>query len=268
MARRFGGEIFKVDTQNLWGRIVVSDESVSVKNPLCVYVDFGPWNEQSVGLITSTGADFNRTHCHITLQAENEGELFERIDTALKGLIEKGRHDFLLTMRDSYFREVELQRINDVASEAGIPTLPISTIKSGGLSAWKFRKRYSRGGLALTAPYGIGLSTPDDTIELFPHDIELERMESGGLWRSIRLKKEQPYPATVRIDKAWIADLGMILASTAGYLTFPTRMKYPEFLRKADRLAELIRYNVFPTTINPADPRGGILTQFNGNLID
>jgi len=268
MARRFGGEIFRVDTRGLWGRIKTSEKSESIKNPLCVYVDFGPWYGQNVGLITSTGADFSRTHCHITLQADNEGELFERIDKALKGLIEKGHHDFLLTMRDSYFRDVELKRINDVAGEVGIPTLPISTIKSGGLSAWKFRKRYAHGGLAITAPHGIGLSTPDDTIELFPHNIELEKMESGGLWRSIRLKKEQPYPATIRIDGTWIADLGMILASTAGYLTFPTRMKYPEFLRKADRLSELIQNSVFPTTATPADPKGGILTQFNANLID
>ena len=229
---------------------------------------FGLWNEQPVGLVTSTGADLNRTQCHITFQAENDDELFERIDTTLKRLIERGRHDFLLTMRDSYFRETELRRINDIASEAGIPTLPVSTIKSGGISAWKFRKGYSKNVLAITALYGIGLSTSDDTIELFPHDTALEKMDTGGLWRSIRLKKEQPYPATVRIDKTWISDLGMILASTAGYLTFPTRMKYPEFLRKADRLSELIRFNVFPPVINPVDPQGGILTEFNANLID
>ena len=268
MARRFGGIIFKVDTRNLWGRIVISDEPHSIKNPICVYVDFGPWYGHSVGLITSSETDFSRSHCHITLQAEDEGELFERIDTALKGLIKKGHHDFLLTMRDSYFRQAELKRINDVANEVGIPTLPVSTIKSGGLSAWKFRKRYARRGPTVTAPYGVGLSTPDDSIELFPHNIELERMQSGGLWRSIRLRKEQPYPATIRIDKTWVADLGMILASTAGYLPFPTRMKYPEFLRKADRLAELIRHCVFPVTATPTDSRGGILRQFDANLID
>ena len=268
LARRFGGEIFKVNTQNLWGRIVISDERHSIKNPLCVYMDFGPWYGQNVGLITSTGVDFSRTKCHITLQAENEGELFERIDTALKSLIKNGHHDFLLTMRDSYFREVELERINDVANELGIPTLPISTIKSGGLSAWKFRKRYAKRALTVTAPYGVGLSAPDDTVELFPHNIGLERMQSGGLWRSIRFKKEQPYPATVRIDKMWVADLGMTLASTAGYLPFPTRMKYPEFLRKADRLAELIQNSVFPAATISTSSREGILMQFNANLID
>ena len=267
MARRFGGAIFKVDTQNLWGRIAVSDGAYSIKNPICIYVDFGPWYGHSVGLITSTRADFSRSHCHITLQAE-EGKLFERIDTALKGLIKKGGHDFLLTMRDGFFRETELKRIVDVADDIGIPTLPISTIKSGGLSAWKFRKRYVKRGLTVTAPYGIGLSTPEDAVELFPHNIALERMQSGGLWRSIRLKKETPYPATIRIDKGWIANLGMILASTAGYLPFPTRMKYPEFLRKADLLAELVQNGVFPATTTPIDSRMGILKQFDASLID
>lgn len=267
MARRFGGAIFKVDTQNLWGRIAVSDGAYSIKNPICIYVDFGPWYGHSVGLITSTRADFSRSHCHITLQAE-EGKLFERIDTALKGLIKKGGHDFLLTMRDGFFRETELKRIVDVADDIGIPTLPISTIKSGGLSAWKFRKLYAKRGLTVSAPYGIGLSTPEDAVELFPHNIALERMQSGGLWRSIRLKKETPYPATIRIDKGWIADLGMILASTAGYLPFPTRMKYPEFLRKADLLAELVQNDVFSVTTTPIDSRMGILKQFDASLID
>jgi hypothetical protein len=268
MARRFGGEIFKVDAQELWGRIKKTDEPYSIQNPLCVYVDFAPWHGQSVGLITSTRADFSKTYCHITFPGTSQDDIFNNIETVLKDLLKKGHHDFLLTLRDSYLRETEIKRIEDVADEAGIPSLPISTIKGGGLSAWKFRKPYRRNGLTVTAPLGVGLSAPDDTVELFPHNIELERMVSGGLWRSIRLKKEQPYPATIRIDDMWIASLGMILASTAGYLPFPTRMKYPEFLVKAERLAELVENSVFQETVSPNDSRSGVLIQFNANLID
>ena len=89
----------------------------------------------------------------------------------------------------------------------------------GILPAWKFRKGFARGKLSVTAPYGTALLTPDDAVELFPHNTGLECEESGGLWRSIRLRKEQACPATIRVDPEWIGRLGLCLSSTADYMS-------------------------------------------------
>jgi hypothetical protein len=110
------------------------------------------------------------------------------------------------------------------------------------------------------------MTTPDDSVELFPHDIQLGT--DMGIWRSIRLKKEQPYPASVKVGRDWIAKLGMVLASTAEYLPFPSRMKYPKFLRAADKLAEMVNAGVFSTLTTPDDPLSGFYKSFSAGLID
>ena len=267
MVKRFDGTVFKADVGDLWSSIIEGSAAGSFKNPLSVYVDFGPWDGYKVGLITATGSDFTESSCHVTLQAENDEELFGKIDDALKILVKKKQHDFLLTMRDSYFRSVELERMNDVAAELQIPTLPISTVKSGGVAGWKLRNAYrSKGKLRTSPPYGIYMTTPDDSVELFPHDIQLGT--DMGIWRSIRLKKEQPYPASVKVGRDWIAKLGMVLASTAEYLPFPSRMKYPKFLRAADKLAEMVNAGVFSTLTTPDDPLSGFYKSFSAGLID
>ena len=267
LVKRFDGIVFKVDTGDLWSSIRTGSNENVIANPLCVYVDFGPWDKYKVGLITSTGGDFSKSTCHITVMAEKDEELFDRIDGALKVLIKQNAHDFLLTLRDDYFRAVEIDRMNDVAEESGIPNIAISTVKSGGVAGWKLRQGYRmRDTLRVSPPYGVYMTTPDDSVELFPHDNQLG--ENMGMWRSIRLKKEQPYPASVRVDKDWVAKLGMVLASTAEYLPFPSRMKYPKFLRAADKLSELIDQNVFSVSASPEEPQSGFYSSFHSGLID
>jgi hypothetical protein len=205
----------------------------------------------------------------VTLQADNDEELFGRIDDTLSRIIQKGHHDLLLTMRDSGgFRQAELMRVSDVAEQTGVPTLAVSTTRSGGLSAWKFRKGYASDRLSVTAPYGTALLTPDDAVELFPHNTGLEYEESGGLWKSIRLRKEQAYPATIRVDPVWIAHLGLCLSSTADYMSDPTRMKYPSFLAKASKLNEFILNGVFADTPQRIDSSFGTMLSFNSGEID
>ena len=221
-----------------------------------------------MGLITTAGADFSNSNCLVTLQADSDEDLFGRIDDTLSRIIKKGHHDLLLTMRDTGFRQVELMRTSDVAEETGIPTLAVSTTKSGGLSAWKFRKGYGRETMSVTAPYGTALLTPDDSVELFPHNTGLENEESGGLWRSIRLRKEQAYPATIRVDPDWIASLGLCLSSTADYMSDPSRTKYPSFLGRASKLTEFILNGVFADAPQKIDPNLSTILSFNSGQID
>lgn len=266
--KRFGGAVYSANVNNLWSRVKLPPEYQSVRNPLCVYIDSGPWNDSSVGLITAAGEEFSRSTCHVTLQAESDSELFGRIEDTLQSLIQRGRHDLLLTMRDTGFRQGELARVTDVAEETGVPNLAVSTTRSGGLSAWKFRKGYGRDKLSLTAPYGTALLTPDDAVELFPHNTSLESEDAGGLWRSIRLRKEQAYPATIRVDPDWLAHLGLCLASTADYMSDPTRMKYPGFLARAGRLRDFVLNNVFAQAAQRADAELGTMLSFDSGLID
>lgn len=268
VAKRFGGSIYATDTRGLWSRVRLPPEYETVRNPLSVYVDFGPWNGASVGLITTAGADFSNSNCLVTLQADSDEDLFGRIEDTISKIIKRGRHDLLLTMRDSGFRQAELMRTNDIAEETGIPTLAVSTTMSGGLSAWKFRKGYARDKLSVTAPYGTALLTPDDAVELFPHNTGLENEESGGLWRSIRLRKEQAYPATIRVDPDWIAHLGLCLSSTADYMSDPSRTKYPSFLAKAGKLSEFILNGVFADAPQRVDSSLGTMLSFNSGQID
>jgi len=72
------------------------------------------------------------------------------------------------------------------------------------LPAWKFRKGYARGKLSVTAPYETALLTPDDAVELFPHGTGLEYEESGGLLKSIRLRKD----ARLSLMSKILLDLG------------------------------------------------------------
>jgi hypothetical protein len=268
MTKRFGGSIYATNTSELWSKVRLPPEYETVRKPLSVYVDFGPWNGSSVGLITAAGNDFASSTCMITLQADNNEDLFGRIDDTLSKIIKNGHYDLLLTMRDSGFRQAELMRVSDVADQTSVPTLAVSTTRSGGLSAWKFRKGYARDRLSVTAPYGTALLTPDDAVELFPHNTGLEYEESGGLWKSIRLRKEQAYPATIRVDPEWIAHLGLCLSSTADYMSDPTRMKYPSFLAKASKLNEFILNGVFADTPQRIDSSIGTILSFNSGQID
>ena len=266
--KRFGGSIYATNTSELWSKVRLPPEYDTVRKPLSVYVDFGPWNDSSVGLITVAGSDFTNSTCMVTLQADTDEELFGRIDDTLSRIIEKGRHDLLLTMRNSEFRQAELMRVSDVAEQTKAPSLAVSTTRSGGLSAWRFRKGYASDRLSVTAPYGTALLTPDDAVELFPHNTSLEDEESGGLWKSIRLRKEQAYPATIRVDPEWIAHLGLCLSSTADYMSDPTRMKYPSFLAKASKLNEFILNGVFTDMPQKIDSSLGTMLSFNSGQID
>jgi len=268
LTKRFGGSIYATDTRELWSRVRLPPEYETVRKPLSVYVDFGPWNGSSVGLITAAGRDLSSSTCMVTIQADSDEDLFGHIDETLSKLIEKGHYDLLLTMRDSGFRQAELTRVSDVAEQTGVPTLAVSTTRSGGLSGWKFRKGYAKDKLSVTAPYGTALLTPDDAVELFPHNTGLEYEQSGGLWKSIRLKKEQAYPATIRVDPDWIARLGLCLSSTADYMADPSRMKYPSFLARASKLNEFILSGVFLDTPQKVDPSMGTILSFDSGLID
>jgi hypothetical protein len=268
VTKRFDGSVYATNTNDLWSRVKLPPQYEPVHKPISVYVDSGPWNGSSVGLITAAGSDFSNSTCMVTLQADTQEELFGRIDDTLSKIIRKGHYDLLLTMRDTAFRQAELMRLSDVAEETDTPTLAVSTTKSGGLSAWKFRKGYTRDKLSVTAPYGTALLTPDDSVELFPHNTSLESQESGGLWKSIRLRKEQAYPATIRVDPDWIAHLGLCLSSTADYMSDPSRMKYPSFLAKASKLNEFILNGVFANTPQRVDPALGTILAFSSGQID
>ncbi len=268
LTKRFGGSIYATNTNDLWSRVRLPPEYETVHKPISVYVDSAPWNGSSVGLITAAGSDFSNSTCMVTLQADTQEDLFGRINDTLSKIIERGHYDLLLTMRDAGFRQVELMRLTDVAEETDTPTLAVSTTRSGGLSAWKFRKGYTKDKLSVTAPYGTALLTPDDAVELFPHNTGLEYQESGGLWKSIRLRKEQAYPATIRVDPDWIAHLGLCLSSTADYMSDPARMKYPSFLAKASKLNEFILNGVFADTPLRIDPILGTILSFDSGQID
>lgn len=268
VAKRFGGTMYSTNTSELWSRVRLPPEYETVRKPLSVYIDFAPWNGSSVGLITTASKDFSSSTCMLTLQADNQQDLFGRIDDTLTKIIKKEGYDLLLTLRDSGFRQAELMGVSDVAEQTGVPTLAVSTTRTGGLSGWKFRKGYSKDKLSVTAPYGTALLTPDDAVELFPHSTGLEYEESGGLWKSIRLRKEQAYPATIRVDPDWIAHLGLCMSSTADYMADPSQTKYPNLPAKAGKLKDFIINGVFSDVPQATDLSLGTIFSFESARID
>lgn len=229
--RRLGGQtyILETDAVKLFRQY---------KNPRFVFVDLGRQDKSYVGLVTTADPNFYSSEIVLTHKARGLNDAVQNLSEVLAELVEK--NDLLLLYKDNNFQRIEERGYEIAYERMDVPILAVSVLKTGGLQGWKFWKYRSE--LRVKQPYGLALRMPNGSVEIFPHDVELRT----GLWSSIRFEKTREKPIDqLGVGDLDIANLAMLLASTAGYYIFPKTQKYPEFLAKADLATKLVQSNVF-----------------------
>lgn len=205
-------------------------------NVLVVAYDFGRERRNHVGIITSTDTATQDMIAHRTQATTSFDDAIDELDRMLATLVRKNNPDLLVVLRDSKFNSAEMRGLKLNFENFGVPTLPIETLKSGGLAGYKYTPRGQGRKIKIVAPYAQAFYTPEMHINVFGSNAEIK----NGIWNAIRFAVHpQPYPLELDFDYEDIANIGFGLAKMGGYFNDPAKTKYPDILGRADKLVDL-----------------------------
>lgn len=158
------------------------------------------------------------------------------LDGLLAQIVNDSDPDLLIVMRDSKFSSLEVRGLGLNYQKLKVPTLPIETLKSGGLSGYHLTHRGAGKRMNVGSPYGYAFYTPEMQVNVFSSSADIQQ----GLWNAIRFSvNPQPFPLDLDFDYQDVANLGYGLAKMGGYFADPAKTKYPDILARADKLVDL-----------------------------
>lgn len=227
---RFGGLTFKIDlakTVPLFKKY---------KNPLIVAYDFGRSTKSYLGVVTATDTATQEMIARKTPEISGIKEAIDELEKMLGGIIKSYEPDILVVLRDSKFASAELRGMRIQYDRFEIPTLPIETVKSGGVSGYCLTPRGRGNKINVSSPYGHAYYTPEMDVNVFSSQMTIRH----GVWNAIRYAiNPRPYPIDLDFDYEDVANLGFGLSMMAGYYADPSKSKYPDILGRADKLIDL-----------------------------
>ncbi len=229
---RFGGLNFKVDL----GKTVPL--LADYPNVLIVAYDFGRSQKDYLGVITATDSATQEMVVRRTPEIGSVKEAMGSLEELLGNLVREYDPDLLVVLRDSKFSSMEARGLGLNYQRLGVTTLPIETLKNGGISGYHLTPRGRGKGLNVGSPYGYALYSPDMNVNVFSSAVEIHQ----GIWAAIRFAvNPQPFPLELDFDFEDVANLGFGLSKMGGYFSDPAKTKYPDILARADKLVELYK---------------------------